>query len=82
MKNNNKQTNKRHADPKRNKVAALQATLLMTITLECYRSKLNSGWFSIIFIHLLSLIIHELALGDKGNSELTYSVGQKILTWI
>ena len=34
------------------------------------------------FIHLLSLIIHELGLGGKGNLELTYSVGQKILTWI
>ena len=34
------------------------------------------------FIHLLYLIIHELGLGGKENLELTYSVGQKILTWI
>ena len=34
------------------------------------------------FVHLLSLIIHELGLEGKGNLELTYSVGQKILTWI
>ena len=47
MKNNNKQTNKRRADQKRNKVAALQAAWLMTITRICYKSKLNSGWFSI-----------------------------------
>ena len=32
------------------------------------------------FIHLLSLIIHELGLRGKGNLELTHSVGQKILT--
>ena len=73
MKNNNKQTNKRHADQNRNKVVALQAAWLQ-VKIK-FRLILN-------FIHLLSLIIHELGLGGKENLELTYSVGQKILTWI
>ena len=47
MNEKQQQTNKRHADQKRNEVAALQAAWLTTITRICYKSKLNSGWFSI-----------------------------------
>ena len=65
MKNNKKQTNKRRADQKRNKVAALQAAWLTTITrivvVQFY------PWFNFYFPLFLGMVIYDNEFETKEN---------------